>query len=132
MLALWKVNVSQCSDARGDTRTAQPAKEPSPAVYRKLEKAPAKNTIVLVPASTWPTYACNENDGQGWLAKVVSNHGAAVRVCFETACTANNRPYEDVRLEWQHLCSVGITAMYRTISISVRLVVLSSVRYVID
>ena len=30
------------------------------------------------------------------------------------------------------LCSVGITAMYRTMSISVRLVVLSSVRYVID
>ena len=32
----------------------------------------------------------------------------------------------------QGLCSVGITEMYRTISISVRLVVLSSVWYVTD
>ena len=72
-------------------------------VYQQLKKAPAKGAVVLVPASTWPTYACHENDGQGWLAKVVANHGAAMNVCFEAARAADGSPYENVRLEWQHL-----------------------------
>ena len=80
----------------------EPASAPT-AVYRALDKAPTKNAIVLVPASIYPTEVCDENDGQGWLAKVVSSSGSAVRLCFESACTANHRPYEDVRLEWQHL-----------------------------
>ena len=79
------------------------AATPQPAVYRTLVKAPAKNEIILVPASIYPTEPCNENDGQGWLARVVSSNGAAVRLCFETACTSHNLPYENVRLEWQHL-----------------------------
>ena len=81
----------------------QVAAAPQPAVYRTLVKAPAKNAVVLVPASIYPTEACNENDGQGWLAKVVSSSGTAVRLCFQTACTSHDLPYEDVRLEWQHL-----------------------------
>jgi hypothetical protein len=72
---------------------AQATKEAPAGVYRKLEKAPAKNAIVLVPASTWPIYACNENDGQGWLAKVVSSHGAAVRVCCEMVGSVHQSPF---------------------------------------
>ena len=94
-------------DARATRATSGQGKHdaatPRPAVYRTLVKAPAKNEIVLVPASIYPTEPCSENDGQGWLAKVVSRNGVAVRLCFETACTSHNLPYEDVRLEWQHL-----------------------------
>jgi hypothetical protein len=34
---------------------------------------------------------------------VVSCHGGAVSLCFETARTADGRPYENVRLDWKHL-----------------------------
>ena len=102
----------EISDAQAseDTSTvtratrAKPAEAHAPkALYQQISKAPSKGATVLIPASTWPTEACDENDGQGWLAKVVTNHGAAVGLCFLTARTADGRPYEKVRLEWQHL-----------------------------
>ena len=88
--------------ARG-TVDQSPEVRAEPPVYQQLKKAPAKGVVVMVPVSTWPTYTCHENDGLGWLAKVVSGHSDAVNVCFEAARTADGGPYENVCLDWRHL-----------------------------
>ena len=59
--------------------------------------------VAVVPASIYPTYACTENGGTGWLARVVSCRGdgasAVARLCFLNARTSTGRPYEDVYLQ---------------------------------
>ena len=54
---------------------------------------------VLVPRRVWPSYRCDENDGQGWTACVVQKHGADVTLHFVHATTARGLPYEDTRLQ---------------------------------
>ena len=88
---------------RAHAETKDTPAAPATALYQRVTKPPAKGSVLLVPASTWPTETCPENDGQGWLAKVVAVHGEAVNLCFEAARTNDGRPYENVRLEWQHL-----------------------------
>jgi hypothetical protein len=97
-----KSTTAPATRSRGDAGRA-PAARAERAVYQQLKKSPAKGMVVMVPASIWPTETCHENDGGGWLAKVVSCHGDAASLCFETARTADGRPYENVRLDWRHL-----------------------------
>ena len=56
------------ASACGDSKHTPAA--PATAVYQRVTKAPAKATCSRARIH-WPTETCPENDGQGWLAKVV-------------------------------------------------------------
>ena len=55
---------------------------------------------VLVPAALWPTYACNELAGRGWVARVLRcNNLGVAKVRFLRATTARGLPYADADLQ---------------------------------
>ena len=68
---------------------------------RPLTLASAKGRCVLVPAHIWPQYACIEQGGQGWLAKVTAVHREdnAVTVRFLYARRTNGKEYDPERLQ---------------------------------
>jgi len=58
---------------------------------------------VLVRSSLWPTYSCDENEGQGWSAKVVKvnrqRRAALVQFLFARDDQGRKYPSEWVQLE---------------------------------
>ena len=53
---------------------------------------------VLVARALWPAYECDENNGLGWTAHIISfSRGAAV-VQFQHATDARGLPYANERL----------------------------------
>ena len=65
-----------------------------------LQGRPAQGDLVVIPALVWPEIRCLENGGVGWTARVVSSSACNARLHFVQARTADQRPFEDVRLEW--------------------------------
>ena len=91
-------------DAADEAAAAETAPaQPSPAPATDLSPLTTENCVgrrVLVPATTWPQYRCDEHNGQGWSATIVkynARHGAAT-VAFTDATTARGIPYADVEL----------------------------------
>ena len=70
---------------------------PAPAAVRKARAQPRPRC--LVPAALWPAEVCTENDGLGWTAEItgVKDGGAAVRVRFLNARTADGSTFKS---EW--------------------------------
>ena len=63
---------------------------------------------MVVPASLWPSYDCEELGGAGWEAtvkRVISSD--AVRVSFTNAKTRDGAPYADEALEVEHLREIS-------------------------
>jgi hypothetical protein len=58
---------------------------------------------VLVPASAWPDFICDENDGKGWTAIVQTNGRSGATVRFTDAATPRGMPYSDVTLQLSFL-----------------------------
>ena len=54
--------------------------------------------LVLVPRTLWPSYACHEQEGRGWVARVISATGRTAVVSFLHSHTRGGVPYADVRL----------------------------------
>ena len=84
-------------DAADDAEAAAD-KEPEPAPDLSPLDGNALGRRVLVPRSLYPTYACDENDGRGWTARVVNYRGGVATTRFTHATTARGIPYEDVLL----------------------------------
>ena len=90
-------------DAADEAATAEAAPIQPRAPPPDLRALTADNCVgrrVLVAATTWPQYCCDENDGRGWTARVVkysARHNAAT-VAFVDAVTARGIPYADVEL----------------------------------
>jgi len=55
---------------------------------------------VLVPRGMYPSYACDENNGHGWTAIVLSCTRAGVATLrYVEAATARGIPYEDISVQ---------------------------------
>ena len=62
---------------------------------------------VLILSALWPAETCNENDGRGWTAHIVSystRSGATVR--FQDAISARGLPYADQALQLSALSPI--------------------------
>ena len=66
---------------------------------------------VLVPRAVYPTYACDENGGEGWTAFFLrcSRTGAAA-LRFTDATTTRGIPHEDVELQLSALAPILVFA----------------------
>ena len=62
-----------------------------------LTVANARRRLVLVPSARYPTHACNEHDGKGWEAQILSATRITAVVRYLYARTADGRVYEDTR-----------------------------------
>ena len=87
----------QSSDTESDANDGPHVPEP-------LTQANATGRQVLVPRGLWPDYPCNENDGRGWRAKVISCKRGIARIRF-TAASPEGSLYPDVHLQ---LSSLGL------------------------
>ena len=67
---------------------------------RPLEPKTAKGRRVLIPRTMWPDYACTEQGGTGWAARIksCSARDGIARVHFESAIDEEGRPYPDEHL----------------------------------
>tara|TARA_B110000046_G_scaffold146920_1_gene154417 strand:+ start:164 stop:1759 length:1596 start_codon:yes stop_codon:yes gene_type:complete len=54
---------------------------------------------VLVPHAVWPSYVCDEHDGRGWTALIVSYRQQVVTVRFLHATSPRGLPYPDEQLQ---------------------------------
>ena len=52
---------------------------------------------MLVPRARYPRNHCDEHNGAGWEAIVLSATGVTAMVRYLHARTADGRPYEDTR-----------------------------------
>ena len=90
-------------DAADEAAAADQAPMQSPVPPPDSRPLTADNCVgrrVLVPAEAWPQYRCEEHNGRGWTATIVSysvRHSAAT-VAFVDAVTARGIPYADVEL----------------------------------
>ena len=80
-----------------------PARISSPVRLQPLTGTPQTGDAVVVPASLWPAYSCNELGGAGWTATVSRVHRSTARVHFDLARTRDGRPYEDELLPLDEL-----------------------------
>ena len=53
---------------------------------------------VLVPNSVWPSYPCDENNGRGWVARVINFRAGVATIKFLHAANARGMPYPDEQL----------------------------------
>ena len=53
---------------------------------------------VLVPNSVWPSYTCDENNGRGWVARVINFRARVATIKFLHAANARGMPYPDEQL----------------------------------
>ena len=60
--------------------------------------AAAVGDLVLVPRTIWPAYACKENSGRGWTARITARTTRTAVVEFVQARTPDGRPYLPERL----------------------------------
>ena len=77
---------------------AAPAAPPVAVQLAPLAANPAVGDHVVVPATLWPRYHCEELNGQGWEAIVRSASQTTVVVRFLYAHTRDGRLYADERL----------------------------------
>lgn len=75
-----------------------PSPVPAAAPPAPLTKDNAVGRRVLVPASLYPQYACNEFSGTGWEGLALSATSVTIVVRFLHARTTDGRPYQDERL----------------------------------
>ena len=91
--------------AAGEPNVAQAAPPPPapPPDLRPLTEANCVGRRVLVPASEWPNMQCDENDGRGWTAMVVSwssrHRPPAAVVAYADAVDARGIAYQDDALQ---------------------------------
>ena len=79
-------------EAPGATATAPPDLSP-------LSQHNCVGRRVLVPCNVWPAERCDENNGQGWSARVLDHRHGVVTIHFINATTARGLPYENVQLQ---------------------------------
>ena len=55
---------------------------------------------MLITRTVWPEYACTEQGGSGWAARITScfARDGIVRVRYESAVDQEGRPYPDEHL----------------------------------
>ena len=70
----------------------------APAELSALVQQPSAGDELVVPCSVWPTHACGELDGAGWVVTVVGATRKTAEVRFAHATTRDGRRYENVRL----------------------------------
>ena len=68
-----------------------------------LDEAPRVGDSVIVPATLWPNYVCQELGGAGWAARIRSVTKYTALVSFTYARTRDGRPYQDERVDWSKL-----------------------------
>ena len=93
--------------ASATPRTAPPPAAPlrpsAPLQLVALSTQPSPGDAVVVPASIWPSYRCEELDGAGWEATVMQSSQTTAVVRFLYARTRDDRPYADERLPFGQL-----------------------------
>ena len=71
-----------------------------PTAERELPQLTADNAqrrVVLVPRERYPRESCDEHDGRGWEALVLSASSQTALVRFLFARSARGQRYEDTR-----------------------------------
>ena len=82
-------------DAEAATGVAAPADAPDASA---LVPSACCGRRVLVPQAVYPGYACDENGGRGWAARIVQCSRGVATVHFLHAVTTRGIPYADVQL----------------------------------
>ena len=83
--------------ARGGATPRSPHAPAPTQPLAPLTKDNAPRRLVLVPRARYPRNHCDEHNGAGWEAIVLSATGVTAMVRYLHARTADGRPYEDTR-----------------------------------
>ena len=65
--------------------------------------------LVLVKREVWPSYACDEQDGQGWEAKIINSNSNSSLVQFTRARSSDGNRYANERILHSHLTQLPRT-----------------------
>ena len=104
--AMVQLHEDDSWDREADTQPRTPRAGRAPAAHTAtsaastlppLTVANARRRLVLVPSARYPTHACNEHDGKGWEAQILSATRITAVVRYLYARTADGRVYEDTR-----------------------------------